>query len=46
MTALRETRAALDAAGLACEVYVAPKEEMEHPIHLDAMEVQVCLASV
>ncbi len=46
MTALRETRAALDAAGLACEVYVAPKEEMAHPIHLDAMEVQVCLASV
>lgn len=45
VTALRETRMALDAAGAVCDVYVAPKEEMEHPIQLGA-EVQICLASV
>ncbi|MBS6546501.1 MAG: MBL fold metallo-hydrolase [Butyricicoccus pullicaecorum] len=41
VTALRETRAALDAAGLACEVYVAPKDEMEQPIRFQ-LEVQAC----
>lgn len=45
LTALRETQRALDAAGQACEVFVAPKEEMEHPIALRP-EVERCLASV
>lgn len=45
LRALRETRLALDAAGQDCEVLIAPKEEMEHPIHLRA-EVRECLASV
>ena len=43
--ALRETNAMLHAVGAECTVYVAPKDEMEHPIPLD-MEASICLASV
>lgn len=43
--ALRETNAMLHAVGAECAVYVAPKDEMEHPIPLN-MEVSLCLASV
>lgn len=45
VTALREVRLALHAAGLSCEVFVAPKDAMEQPIWLRP-EVQRCLASV
>ena len=44
MRALRETRLALDAAGQTCELFVAPKDEMEHPLHLRA-EGERCLVS-
>lgn len=45
MTALRQTQMALQLAEQTCEVYVAPKNEMEHPIYLDT-EAEQCLASV
>lgn len=44
VTALREIQTALDAAGLPCAVYVAPKDAMDAPISLQP-EVQLCLAS-
>ena len=44
VTALREIRMALDAAGLSCEIFVAPKDAMEQPIVLRPEE-KLCLAS-
>lgn len=44
VTALREIRLALDAAGLSCEVFVAPKDAMEQPIMLRPEE-RLCLVS-
>lgn len=41
VTAFRETRAALDDAGVSCELYVAPKGPMEQPLLLD-MEARAC----
>lgn len=45
LSALRETRVALDAAGVNCELFVAPKAEMAAPIDLAAGEGQLCSPS-
>lgn len=42
VTAFRETRQALDAEGLTCELFVAPKGAMEAPLMLGTEEEQVC----
>lgn len=44
-TAKLETEAALLAAGLTCELMVAPRDEMETPISLTAEEAFVCCPS-
>lgn len=45
MAAFRETKAALNAASLQCELYVSPKFEMDQPIYLQQREACACSPS-
>ncbi len=42
LLAFRETKCALDASGLSCELYVAPRDMMEEPVALQASEELLC----
>lgn len=45
VTALRETRLAIDSMGVACELFVAPRDEMETPVALSGGEESACFPS-